>query len=72
MSQLQQLTDMEREGGGYNALCPEPDIASQGNPVEEARSRLLEAVEWFFETADPSEIQRRVPSEVVVTRLGDQ
>jgi len=72
MKQLQQLTDIEREGEGYNALCPEPDISSQRTPVEEARSRLLEVVGWFFETANPAEIQHRVPGEVDVTRLGDQ
>ena len=36
------------------------DIASQGNNVEEARNNLVEALELFFETADPSEIERRL------------
>jgi len=50
---------IEGEGDGYVAICPEFDIASQGNAVEEARSNLTEAVALFFETADVSEIDRR-------------
>jgi predicted RNase H-like HicB family nuclease len=60
---------LSREGDGYVALCPELDIASQGMTVEEARHHLAEAVELFFETADASEIQRRLHTEVYVTRL---
>ncbi|MFH1146308.1 MAG: type II toxin-antitoxin system HicB family antitoxin [Pseudomonadota bacterium] len=70
MQRTQQFTGViEREGDGYVALCPELDIASQGNTVEEARSNLIEALELFFETAHPSEIRRRLHSEVFVTRL---
>ena len=60
---------VEREGDGYVALCPELDVASQGDTVEEARRNLVEAVTLFLETADPSEIERRRHSEVFVTRL---
>jgi predicted RNase H-like HicB family nuclease len=60
---------IEREGGGYVALCPELDIASQGSSVEEARQNLIEALELFFETADPSEFERRARGEIFVTRL---
>ena len=35
---------IEREGDGYVSLCPELDIASQGNTVEEAKGNLIEAV----------------------------
>ncbi len=70
MKRTQQLTAIiEREGSGYVGLCPELDIASQGDTIEAARSNLQEAVELFFETADPSEIERRRHSEVFVTRL---
>ena len=70
MKQLRQFTAIiEREGDGYVAFCPELDIASQGNTVEEARRNLVEAIELFFETADPSEVQQRLHSEVFVTRL---
>ena len=60
---------LSREGDGYVALCPELDIASQGTTVEEARRNLSEAVELFFETADASEVERRLHTEVYVTRL---
>jgi len=67
---IQQVTAViEREGNGYVALCPELDIASEGDTVEEARGNLIEALELFFETADPSEIQQRIHTEVFVTHL---
>jgi predicted RNase H-like HicB family nuclease len=70
MKPREQLTAIiEREGTGYVSLCPELDIASQGPTVEEARANLREAVELFFEAADPSEVKRRLHSEVYVTRL---
>ncbi len=70
MKQTRQLTAIiEREGDGYVALCPELDVASQGDTIEEARRNLTEALELFFETADPSEIRERLREEVYVTRL---
>lgn len=60
---------LEREGDLFVALCPELDVASQGVTVEEATANLKEAVELFLECADPQEIQRRVHSEVFVTRF---
>lgn len=70
MERTKELTAIiEREGDGYVALCSDLDIASQGPSVEEARRNLGEAVELFFETADPSEVQRRLHTEVYVTRL---
>ncbi len=54
---------IEREGDGYVALCPELDIASQGDTVEGARSNLREALELFFECAPPEEVTRRLASE---------
>ena len=70
MKKTKQLTAIiEREEKGYVSLCPELDIASQGDTIEEARSNLVEALELFFETADPSEIQDRLITEVFITRL---
>jgi predicted RNase H-like HicB family nuclease len=70
MKQLRQVTAIiEREGNGYVALCPELDVASQGDTIESARNHLREAVELFLETADPTEIERRGHSELFVTRL---
>jgi len=55
-----QLTAIiEREGDGYVALCPELDIASQGDTIEESRANLREAVQLFFEAASPEETRRR-------------
>ena len=70
MATVRQVTAIiEREGDGYVALCPEFDVVSQGDTVEEARQNLHEALELFLEAADPSEIERRWHSEVFVTRL---
>ncbi len=58
---LRRLTALiEREGDLYVSLCPELDIASQGETVEDARSNLVEALELFFETAAVEEIERRL------------
>ena len=60
MKKVQQFTAViEHEDDGYVSLCPELDIASQGETLEEARNNLVEAIELFFETADPSEIAAR-------------
>jgi predicted RNase H-like HicB family nuclease len=70
MRHTQQLTAIiEREDDGYVALCPEFDIASQGDSIEDARNNLQEALELFLETADATEIERRCHSEIFVTRL---
>ncbi len=67
---LKQLTAIiEREGSGYVSLCPQLDIASQGDTIQEARENLREALELFFETASPSEIQERLHQEVYITQL---
>jgi len=60
---------IEREGDGYVALCPELDIVSQGDTIEEARANLEEALGLFFEVASPAEIAERFHREVYVTHL---
>jgi predicted RNase H-like HicB family nuclease len=60
---------IEREGDGYVALCPEYDVASQGESIEDARTNLVEALTAFFESADPDELKRRFNSEVLVTQV---
>ena len=70
MKQLKQLTCIiEREDSGYVSLCPQIDIASQGDSVEEARKNLIEAIELFFEMASPQEILARMYSEIYVTQI---
>ena len=60
---------IHREGNGFVALCPELDVASQGDTIEQARDNLREALELFFECASPSEIQERLGEEVYVTQV---
>ena len=60
---------IEREGDGFISLCPELDIASQGDSVDEARKNLQEALELFFETASPDEIIERLHEEIYVTQV---
>lgn len=70
MSELRHFTALiYREEAGYVALCPELDVASQGDSVEEASANLREAVELFIESADPSEIEGRMRGEMYVTAL---
>ena len=67
--QKQLTAFIEREGDEYVSLCPELDIASQGDTIEKARENLREALELFFETASPEEIQTRLHEEVYVIRV---
>ena len=60
---------IQREDDGFVALCPELDIASQGETIESARDNLREALELFFETAPPTEIQRRLNEDVFVSHV---
>jgi len=70
MSKSQQYTTIiEKEDNLYVALCPQLDIASQGETVEKARANLIEAIELFFEVASPEEINERLHNEIFITRL---
>lgn len=60
---------IEREGDGYVSLCPEFDIASQGDTVKEARDNLREALDLFFEFASKEEIDNRISDEIYITHL---
>ncbi len=60
MDHTQLTAIIELEGDGYVSICPELDIASQGDTIEEARANLREAIDLFLEIADSSEIQRRL------------
>lgn len=60
---------IEREGTSYVSLCPELDIASQGETIEQARDNLREALELFFECASPEEIGQRLHSDVFITQV---
>jgi len=60
---------IEREGDGFVALCPELDVASQGDSRDEARANLREAVELFLEHASDAELRARIPREVTVEAM---
>ena len=71
MATTRQLTAVnEREGDGYVSLCPEPDIASQGDTVAEALANLLEGIELFFVAANRAEIDERLRAGGVSHALG--
>jgi len=56
-----QLTALiQREADGFVALCPELDVASQGDTIEAARENLREPLELFFECASAQKIQDRM------------
>jgi predicted RNase H-like HicB family nuclease len=54
-----------KEENGFSALCPEMDIASQGNTIGEARKNLLEAAALYLEGSfeDGLPYMRPVPTE---------
>ena len=60
---------IQREGDGFVSLCPELDVASQGDTIESARENLREALELFFECASADELLQRMGGEVFVTQL---
>jgi predicted RNase H-like HicB family nuclease len=60
---------VQSEGTGFVSLCPELDIASQGDTIEEARDNLREALELFFECASPAEVQQRLACDVFVAQV---
>lgn len=70
MTTIQQFTAIiEKEGDGYVSFCPELDIASQGETIEEAKDNLKEAIELFLEVAAPSEIHTRLKNDIFITKL---
>jgi predicted RNase H-like HicB family nuclease len=60
---------IQAEDSGFVSLCPELDIASQGDTIEEARENLREAVDLFFECASDAEIEQRLAPDVYVTQI---
>ncbi len=60
---------IEKEGTGYVSLCPELDIASQGDTIQEAKANLKEALDLFFECASGDEIKQRLPDEIFITNV---
>ncbi len=62
-------TIIEKEEDQYVALCPELDIVSQGDTVEESKANLHEAIELFFEYVSDNEIEHRLKSDIFITNM---
>ena len=60
---------VQKDQDSWIALCPELDVASQGDTIEEAKANLREAVELFLEVADPNELGRRLHMETYLSQL---
>jgi len=60
---------IQAEPPGFVALCPQIDVASQGDTIEESLANLREAVELFYECASPAEVASRENGEVFITQL---
>lgn len=59
---------IQAEPPGFVALCPQIDVASQGNTIEESLANLREAVELFYECASPAEVASRENGEIDITQ----
>lgn len=53
MKRLGLTAFIDAEDDGYVALCPELDVASEGETVEQARANLAEATELFSSRPRP-------------------
>jgi predicted RNase H-like HicB family nuclease len=49
---------IHKEDGFYVAQCLNVDVSSFGKSVEEAVSNIKEALELYFEDADPAEYRK--------------
>jgi len=69
VSQLKLTAIIRREDDGFVSICPELDIASQGDSRDQARANLLDALHGFVEVASKSEIEQRLGAERYVEQL---
>lgn len=60
-------TNVAQERTGVHAS--DDSIRTNSHTVETARTNLIEALELFFESADPTEVARRLHGEVFITRV---
>lgn len=60
---------VQKENDGWTSLCPELDVASQGDTIEEAKENLREAVELFLEVASRAELGQRLRTETYLSQL---
>jgi predicted RNase H-like HicB family nuclease len=69
MMKKQLTAVIEREGDSFVSLCPQLDIASQGDNIEQAKANLTEAIELFFATASNQEVAKRLHNELFITQV---
>jgi predicted RNase H-like HicB family nuclease len=69
MQTLHLTAVIHKEDDIFVSLCPELDIASQGDSIEQAKANLKEAVELFYECASPDEIECRYLGESFISPL---
>ncbi len=55
-----------KEGKFFVATCPEPEVTSQGETIEEALDNLKEAIELYLEDED-AKIPNTCESPIVTT-----
>ena len=60
---------IQSEPPGFVSLCPELDVASQGDTIEQSLANLREAVELFYECASSEEISAREGGAIYITQL---
>lgn len=60
MKKINLTSIIGEEDGVYVALCPELDVVSEGDSIDEAGRNLVEALELFFEDVSCEEIRYRV------------
>jgi predicted RNase H-like HicB family nuclease len=52
---------INKEGKFYVAHCPELDVTSQGENLEEAENNLREAIELYIESFGTDDVAHRQP-----------
>ncbi len=60
---------IQQDNNIYMSFCPELDIASQGDTIQEARKNLAEAIQLFLQEASPNELKERLNSEIYISSL---
>ena len=59
---------VKEEGKGYSVICPELNVASQGETFEESINNIKEAVELYIESAEELGILDEVLEQLGLTK----
>jgi predicted RNase H-like HicB family nuclease len=68
---LLHISLVKESDGGYTAHCPDLDVASQGETVEEAIKNIKEAVELYIESAQKLGILHEVQEKLGIKEFKD-